>query len=251
MKTLAALLALSAYSTVAHGQSAPPAPGIADNSFLIEEAYNQERGVVQHISALLWHPSDGAWAYTFTQEWPLAGQTHQLSYSVPIARPGSAGGTELGDIALNYRYQLAPAKPEDGGRVAVAPRLTLLLGNGSNGLGVQANLPVSAIVAPRLVAHANAGATAIRGSADALNVGGSMIWLARPAFHLMLEGTWSREGDVSTWLLSPGVRWAHNLPKGLQIVPGIGIPIGIGPNSGERAVFFYLSFEHPFRSLGH
>jgi len=26
-------------------------PAIGDNSFLIEEAYNQERGVVQHISA--------------------------------------------------------------------------------------------------------------------------------------------------------------------------------------------------------
>ena len=33
--------------------SGPPAPpGIADNSFLIEEAYNQEHGVVQHISTL-------------------------------------------------------------------------------------------------------------------------------------------------------------------------------------------------------
>ena len=251
MKALAALLALAAYSTVAYGQSAPPAPGIADNSFLIEEAYNQERAVVQHISALMWHPSDGAWAYTFTQEWPLAGQTHQLSYSVPIARPGSTGGTEFGDIALNYRYQLVRSgEPGEGGRVAVAPRVTLLMGNSSNGLGLQANLPVSVIVTPRLVAHANAGATVARRRADALNLGGSMIWLARPAVHLLLEATWSREGDVSTWLLSPGVRWAHNLAKGLQIVPGIGIPVGIGPNAGERAVFFYLSFEHPFRSLG-
>ena len=28
----------------------PPTPPIADNSFLIEEAYNQDPGVVQHIS---------------------------------------------------------------------------------------------------------------------------------------------------------------------------------------------------------
>src|SRR6185436_8207277 len=41
---------------------------IADNSFLIEEAYNQEAGVVQHISALAL-VEGGNWAYGFTQEW--------------------------------------------------------------------------------------------------------------------------------------------------------------------------------------
>jgi len=45
-------------------------PPIQDNSFLIEEAYNQEFGVVQHTSTLtrLWNRKD--WIYTFTQEWP-------------------------------------------------------------------------------------------------------------------------------------------------------------------------------------
>ena len=46
-------------------------PGIQDNSFLVEEAYNQEFGVVQHISGFtrFWDSKD--WAYTFTQEWPV------------------------------------------------------------------------------------------------------------------------------------------------------------------------------------
>jgi len=50
---------------------ASQSPRIEDNSFLIEEAYNQERGVVQHISA--WERSLGssAWGFAFTQEWPL------------------------------------------------------------------------------------------------------------------------------------------------------------------------------------
>jgi hypothetical protein len=245
VKAFTALFVLVTSSTAAHGQ-------IADNSFLIEEAYNQERGVVQHISALLWQPSDGVWAYSFTQEWPLGGQTHQLSYTVPIAHPGSAGGTEFGNIAVNYRYQLVRSgEAGEGGRVAFAPRFTLLLGNASNRLGVQANLPVSAIVTPRLVAHANAGATLTHGSPDAVNLGGSMIWFARPAVHLLLETTWTRGAGVSTWLLSPGLRWAYNLAKGLQIVPGIAAPLGIGPSWGERSVFLYLSFEHPFRSMGH
>ena len=31
-----------------------------------------------------------------------------------------------------------------------------------------------------------------------------------------------------------------------EIVPGLAVPIGIGPSRGDRQVFFYLSFEHPF-----
>jgi hypothetical protein len=46
---------------------------------------------------------------------------------------------------------------------------------------------------------------------------------------------------------SPGVRWAFNRKSGLQIVPGVALPVGIGPSAGERGLFLYLSFEHPFR----
>jgi len=44
---------------------------IEDNSFLIEEAYNQEAGVVQHISTFALQRGTRAWVYAFTQEWPL------------------------------------------------------------------------------------------------------------------------------------------------------------------------------------
>ncbi|HUS20121.1 MAG TPA: hypothetical protein VMZ25_10765, partial [Terriglobales bacterium] len=58
-------------------QDNPPAPksvevpAIEDNSFLIEEAYNQEHGVVQHIQSFTrtWNSQD--WVYSFTQEWPF------------------------------------------------------------------------------------------------------------------------------------------------------------------------------------
>ena len=46
--------------------------------------------------------------------------------------------------------------------------------------------------------------------------------------------------------VSPGVRWAYNLKNGLQIVPGLAMPVGVGPSAGEKGVFVYLSFEHPF-----
>ena len=80
-----------------------------------------------------------------------------------------------------------------------------------------------------------------------------MIWLARPAFHPLLELAWTRAEtvvgpdrteSVDALYLSPGLRWAHNLKSGLQIVPGIAVPVGVGPSSGDTGVLLYLSFEH-------
>ncbi|HWP83737.1 MAG TPA: hypothetical protein VNN17_00975, partial [Terriglobia bacterium] len=91
--------------TVARAQvSAAEAGPIQDNSFLIEEAYNQEPRVIQHISFFTYAPESESWLYNFTQEWPAPGDArHQLSYTIPVARSGGAG---VGDLALNYRYQL-------------------------------------------------------------------------------------------------------------------------------------------------
>jgi hypothetical protein len=33
----------------------------------------------------------------------------------------------------------------------------------------------------------------------------------------------------------------------MQIVPGFGVPIGLGPSRGERDLFVYLSIEHAFK----
>ena len=51
---------------------------IQDNSFLIEEAYNQEPGVIQHIQTFQ-YMKDGTWGYTFTQE----GQSKDRRTSFP------------------------------------------------------------------------------------------------------------------------------------------------------------------------
>jgi len=247
---------------------------IEDNSFLIEEAYNQEFGVVQHISTFtrFWNSKD--WIYTFTQEWPAPGDPrHQLSYTVAALQPGAyaSAGPGSGDVALNYRYQLLGNGET---RIAFSPRLTLLLplgdpsfGRGSGGTGIQTNLPLSVKLDRRFVTHWNAGATAVphannaagdRGSAIGYNLGSSVIWLVHPRFNVMLEGLFNSAEqivarDKTEWsnslYLSPGIRWAHNFKNGLQIVPGIAAPIGAGPSTGEKGVFLYLSFEHPFRKL--
>ena len=268
---------LSAGAALAQQDSASSAaaqPGIQDNSFLIEEAYNQNYGVVQHISSFirLWNSKD--WAYTFTQEWPVPGDArHQISYSVPFFHAGAFqdSGAGIGDVFLHYRYQLVG---DGNAKVAFAPRLSLILptgsvadGRGAGGLGVQTSLPVSLVLSKKLVSHWNAGATVVphaqdasgdRASATGYNLGQSFIWLTNPRFNVMLETVFTNfqfvvARDKTEWsrslFLSPGIRWAYNFKNGLQIVPGIGVPIGIGPSFGEKGIFLYLSFEHPFRQL--
>lgn len=254
----------------AFAQQAPKS--IQDNSFLIEEAYNQERGVIQHISSFnrLWDSGD--WAYTFTEEWPVPGhERHQLSATFNVVSPGDTG-SGVGDILFNYRYQLIG----DGeARVAVAPRLSFIApsgsaaqGRGYGGAGLQVDLPASVVVNRRFVTHWNAGATVIpsasKGAGDSAralgyNLGQSVVWLAHPRFNVLFETSFTSSQAVTgagqtqterSLLLNPGIRWAYNLKSGLQIVPGIAVPVGAGPSAGEKGLLLYLSFEHPLRAIG-
>ncbi len=244
---------------------------IEDNSFLIEEAYNQESGVVQHISTFA-RASMGDWEYTFTQEWPFLGQANQVGFTIPVAGLDAGAGreTRIGDVALNYRRQLLGI---GGGRVALSPRLSLLLptgreesGHGAGGLGLQANLPVSLLITGRLVTHYNAGFTltprarngaGARASAFGYHVGGSAILLLTQRLNLMVEGLWLSNQDVVAGdltavvqeaYLNPGFRYAIDTPGGLQIVPGIAYTIGLGPSEGDNSIFVYLSLEHRFKT---
>lgn len=242
---------------------------IEDNSFLVEEAYNQEYGVVQHIQTFtrFWESKD--WVYSFTQEWPLnPAPRNQLSYTLTgVHVEGSPGnGDGLGDTALNYRYQLFRTE-----KLAFSPRVSVLLptgdsrlGRGAGGTGVQFMLPFSAVLHPKLVSHWNVGATLIPNAKNAAgdkagvhgyNFGQSFIYLAHPRFNVMLETVFNSSEEVmsakqtrreNSAFVSPGVRWAYNFKNGLQIVPGVGVPIGVGVSQGEKGVIFYLSFEHPF-----
>ena len=246
-------------------ESAKGPPRIEDNSFLIEEAYNQEAGVVQHIGTFRRSP-DASWVSTFTQEWPAPSQRHQLSYTVPV-QFARGDGTGIGDVALNYRYQ-ALGRDED--RLWLAPRLSLLVptgstryGRGAGGPGVQVSLPLSVGVSPLLVTHWNAGATVsrargaggARGTPTSLNAGASAILLVSPNLNLMLEGLYERNETLSDLggivvekrtTIVPGLRGAINLASGMQIVPGIGVPIS-GRSRDDRDLFLYFSVEHSFR----
>jgi chemotaxis signal transduction protein len=244
---------------------------IRDNSFLVEEAYNQPRGVVQHINTYARAAESGDWLYTFTQEWPLPDERHQLSFTLPVQdlHLAAAASTGIGDVALNYRYQ---ALGVGGGRVAFAPRLSLLVPTGrsrdslgAGGTGVQMNLPLSIAAHSRLVTHWNLGVTRTFDAHDPMgNVASTwawsasqgFVWLAHPKLNLLVESTFTRgqavvgPGQVESEdavFVSPGVRFALDFDSGLQVVPGVAFPIGVGPSRGQRGLFVYLSLEHPFR----
>jgi outer membrane putative beta-barrel porin/alpha-amylase len=260
--------ALAARQSAGREEEKEAPKGIQDNSFLMEEAYNQEEGIVQHINSFQ-RFRGGDWLANFTQEWPVPRQAHQLSYTVPYARVDSdtVSHTGLGDLALNYRYQLAGSGEA---KFACAPRFSVLLPTGdqrrdlgSGGVGFQVNVAMSTVLSKKFVMHTNVGGTWNPRAKDAAgdtaatlgwNLGQSFIWLARNDLNFLVETIWNEAQAVvdgrqvaasHALTVSPGLRWAWNRPGGgLQIVPGIAVPIGIGANRTEASVFVYLSFEH-------
>ena len=258
--------------------------GIRDNSFLIEEAYNQEPGVVQTILNAIpsWDHDGGirhtAFDFVFTQEWPVFSQRHQFSYSLPMlysaerAEDNSLVQAQgFGDLFLNYRYQLSNG---EGPWPAMAPRFSTILrtGEGVGGckcdkVGYQLNLPVSKEFEHWAV-HGNAGWTSIRGLQCAIpelppvcraingyNLGGSVIRFVRPNFHLMLESVafWNaevtpqlEEENAFEWILSPGFRWAPYTQGSTQWVVGMGVPVGLTRDAPDVGLFLYMSMEQRF-----
>jgi len=252
-----------------------PIDVIEDNSFLIEEAYNQEPGVVQNIFTATYVKSGGThgWGFTFTQEWPVFSQDHQISYTIPSYHLVDDGSrvSGLGDVLLNYRYQLLY---EGDLQPAVAPRFSVIFPtgdrkrhSGNNVFGYQLNLPVSkkitdpiglngnvgATFFPHVKAPANTDGNSAKKSLTLVNVGGSGIYALFPRLHLMLE--WAGVFDQSfdsvgkrersfLSIMSPGFRTAIVNEDKLQIVTGAAMPVGLNRNTPNLGAILYLSIEH-------
>jgi DtxR family Mn-dependent transcriptional regulator len=229
---------------------------IQDNSFLVEEAFNQEKGIYQNI--LGFNRGNGDWQLAFTQEWPLGGQAHQLSYTLPFGGYGVVNG--LGDAMVNYRYQLTT---ETDSRPAFSPRVSLILPTGGpergyDTLGYQVNLPFSKQRRDWYF-HWNAGMTTYVGvpgpagtdvSLLSPHLAASAIWRARPMVHVMLESVFESEeepsGRRSLFTASPGVRLGKNIGDA-QIVLGAAVPITFSGDETEGAILLYFSYELPFK----
>jgi hypothetical protein len=241
-------LAAAALAVVAsHAAAQPPDPSrqweIVDNSFLIEESFNQDRGVFQNIASWT-HHYGGGWDANFTQEWPAPGVTHQLSYTIPFASIGDARG--FGDVLLNYRYQL---REETRGGPAISPRVSLIVptGNAADGLGddafgLQVNVPASKQFGD-LYVHANGGFTWRPDIQRTPHVGGSAIWRLTPMLNLMFEAL--VEGDEAT-TVSPGFRRGWNFGD-RQLVVGAAVPVTREKGDTHAALLTYFSYELPFK----
>ncbi|MCK9207877.1 MAG: hypothetical protein M0P66_12260 [Salinivirgaceae bacterium] len=276
MKKVFTLLCLSAICIAASSQNEidvkPRYPkAIEDNSYFIEEAYNQEDRVVQHINnGKYTHGSSKDFEYSFTQEWPVFSQKHQFSYTIGYSSLNSGQMTGFTDVMLNYRYQLTGHDDF----ITLSPRVSLILptgnedkGLGNGVLGYQFNLPASKRISNSFVLHANVGYTHLpyvktidlnnvtyKNTHWIINAGGSAIWLATDKLNIMFEALHIvySEADISgktathgQTIISPGFRYAIDI-KNLQIVPGLAIPVVFEGSEQLFGAFFYVSFEHPF-----
>lgn len=236
------------------------AEAIEDNSFLVEEAYNQEPGVVQFIQTYQKDKSGDAF-YSLTVEVPAPNETHQISFMIPYAHLDAAPAVNgIGDVGLNYRYQLF-----SNDTVAIAPRLSLLLptgddkkGLGTGVLGYQTNWAVSVKVNPSLALHVNIGATFLPGvdnGMDEVDLYGnnsalSLIWLVNDNFNFLVEFVQSSMGVPdgtgvaveSSAIINPGFRYAVNFSSS-QLVLGASIPTPALYSKGEASYMAYLSYE--------
>jgi len=244
---------------------APPPPSapaadpwkITDNSFLVEEAFNQDPKVVQSFFGMM-RQSGGDWMATFTQEFPVPGKRHQLSYVIVADSVDSKAG--FGDVYLNYRLQ---AMEEGPGRPAFSPRLSAILPSGRHAAGegnggLQVNLPFSKQRGDFYL-HWNAGVTWLpRGKKPDLltpAIAGSAIYRLRPMINLMLESVLAFQaaddeaGGVAqtrALTISPGIRGGWNLPGDTQVIIGAAVPVTVSAGTRSTALFGYFSIEMPF-----
>jgi hypothetical protein len=244
-RLFASLTFIATLTSVAYAQTKPPPKfGILDNSFLVEEAFNQEAGIFQNILVFT-RSEGGAWQGSFTQEWPVMSIRHQVSFAVPFSYAGGEGSA--GDLALNYRYQLWE---ESGRRPAFAPRISAVLPTSAeqDRVGWQLNFPFSKQIAG-VYFHGNAGGAFDADGATPF-LAGSAIAAVSPMFNVMFEALVQSapgQGDEREVIriFSPGFRAGWNLGD-TQLVAGFAVPITRGADR-NTAVLGYVSYELPFK----
>ena len=236
---------------------------VEDNSFLAEEAYNQEPGVVQFINVYQKSSRTKDWSYVFINEIPIVSQTHQFSYEIPYSYIELIDKTEVGDIKFNYRNEFYRSD------VLVATgRLSWIssTGNSKNGMGsgsngYEASLITSVKVNNQWVQHWNVGAAftpkaknTIGDQADNTkffwNLSNVYIFTDNLNFMLEMSNNIEQEtiaNDVSSWstttLVSPSLRYAFDVAD-WQFVPGLARPFLVGENANsDDQILAYFSIE--------
>ncbi len=246
---------------------------LQSNGLLVETAYHQEKGEVQHTFSFSRSSKDG-WASVVSQEWPVFSEKHQVSFSLPadLLMKRQNGNRGVGDLSLEYSYFLIG---NNKSRVTVSPGFGFSLptgsvarGFGAGGPGTSVKLPISVMLTRRFASNSTVELGRVSSANNAegdrfhlwkYEVGQSLVWFARPKFNALLETVWEKSRATnrngfkemeSELFISPGVRWAHVFHNGLSIIPGVAVPIGVGASRGNNRIFFSLALEHRFRG-GH
>ena len=260
-------------------------PAFEDNSFLLEEAFNQPMGVLQNISNFSFNNVGSKnFAYSFTQEIPLTNETHQLSYTLSynIQKPDNRNikTNGFGDVYISYRPQIFGKNDW----IMLIPRITLILptgkafdGMGDGGWGGQLNLAATKRLSRKIVTHYNAGVTFIS-NADKYgqsvltderiltyeknlyhkNAGASAIWYPVRKFNLFLEYVYNLTGEIKDdgrltshqlHIVNPGFRFCIDNGR-MQIVPGLSMPVNFeNGRYDHKGLLVYLSIEPDYLSF--
>jgi hypothetical protein len=256
LSTLGILISLSAFAQ------------IEDNSFLLEEGFNQERGVYQFIQKYQTFEESKGFEYSFENEIPIPDENHQFSYEFSHGRPTSEGHGAISDVTLSYRIQ-----PLNKDGFLMADRFGLILPTGKvdkgagNGVwGFEFVKAVTVPVSEKWMNHWNFGFSVLpnaksqghseRGTISSFSSGTSLIYLFSDNLNFMLEALLESgqgiEADGSkssetSFTLNPGVRFAMDLDwKETQIVPGISFPTELMNGPTEHGILVYLSIEPKF-----
>lgn len=241
---------------------------IEDNSFLLEEAFNQDWGAYQFIQKYQTFEASKTYQYSFENEIPITDKKHQFSYEIPYQRAQDIEHGAIGDITLNYRWQ-----PLNRDGFMLADRFGLIFptgrvekGSGAGVYGFEFMQAATMTVSDDFMAHWNFGfsilphaktdSTSKRRTLTSITTGASFVYLMKDDFNIMLEGLLeSGQGlaedgtkvNETSFTINPGLRYALDLVwKDMQIVPGISFPVELLNAPTEHGVFVYLSFELKF-----
>ena len=269
MKNILAVLMMMSFAGYLLAQGEYPEP-ISGNTFLIEEAFNQDARVVQHILKFSFtRPSDENLIF-FAQEWPLFSHDHQIGFSFSYfwLKKDENPYFLFGTLTLDYRYQLL----DDGNWAAMAPRISLVVPHRKNypygNIGYQLNMPVSKRVHDKWIVHVNAGVM-LQPKVDvnlpekkniySYHAGAGLFWLLHPKFNITLEWLsefrdeydWDEDWDEeikknkSIHWINPGVRFAFRVGP-VEFVPGFCVPLQVHGKKKPKTAYLSVSMEHPF-----
>lgn len=237
--------------------------GVVDNSFFLEEAYQQPAGVYQFIQTFQTFEKGGGYNYAFAAEIPITDLIHQFSITTARAREDGLQSS-TGDTTLNYRYQ-----PYNRDGKLVTERFGLIVPTGSvkqktsNGVyGFEFMQAATIIFSDRWANHWNLGMnlyprakftdTTKRTTLTEVKAGTSWVYFFKDDLNFMLELFFQtsqtlvddKQETSFAFILSPGVRFGKSYNwKEMEVVPGIGFPVQFEESETDLGMLVYLSFE--------